>query len=126
MALIPVPTVFSNCALKMDGSSIILKVTVGEGQLGEGLYIVRQSQKKPPSSNGVIESGLPIALGADEDLHGQRLTIRVSVGATLSLNTVITIDLVGGQINNHITIPAKAGAIGDIMAYEAIFRFTKS
>ena len=126
MALIPAFPILGKCPLKLDGSPLTLLVLVGDGQLSEGSYDIKATVRSPPSASGVVQSGLPIALGADNDLVGQRLSVLVTVAAALSLDTSITLDLTGGKTDIHITNVAKANQIGDVVAYEAYFRFTKT
>ena len=126
MALIPAFPILGKCPLKLDGSPLTLRVIVGQGQLNEGSYDIKATIKSPPSASGIVQSGLPVALGADTDLVGQRLSVLITVAAMLSLDTSITVDLTGGKTDIHIVNATKANQIGDVVAYEAYFRFTKT
>lgn len=126
MALIPAFPILGKCPLKLDGSPLTLRVIVGQGQLNEGSYDIKATVKSLPSASGIVQSGLPIALGADTDLVGQRLSVLITVAAMLSLDTSITVDLTGGKTDIHIVNATKANQIGDVVAYEAYFRFTKT
>lgn len=126
MAIIPAPPIFGKCPLKLDDSAITLKVVVGQGQLSDGTYTIKPSLQLPPTATGVVQSDLPIALGTDKDIYGQRLSLLITVAATQSLDTNILIELTGGKTDISISIAARASQIGDVVAYEAYFRFTKS
>lgn len=127
MALIAAPLITGiKYLLKLDDSTIHLKVTIGNGQLGEGGYTLKSSLRTPPVSGGVLQSGLPVELGADKDLSGKILSLLVTVIATQSLDTGISIELTGGTVSVKLPKSVKAKQIGDVVSYEAYLRFTKS
>lgn len=126
MEIIPATPIASKYRLKMDDSSLSLKVIVGHGQMTAASYYAKPSIESPPSIEGTLLSEMPIALGADRNLHGQRLSILITVAATLSSETSVTIILSGGDGEVNITVATNAKQIGNVVAYEAYFRFTKS
>jgi hypothetical protein len=126
MALIPAPPLFSKYILLMDNSEVKLTVTVGFGQMSSASYSLKPTIKEPPTQEGTLISGEVKVLGKDMDLHKQRLSILVTVGASASLDTAINIKLAGGEIEQEWTMQHRADQIGDVVAFEAYIRMTKS
>ena len=126
MANIPAPLINQKYPVRYDGRELTLKVHIGNGQMSEGRYYVRPNMKSPDTLNGEIESGKLISLGKDTDLHGQRLSILVTVAAANGKDTQVQFILSGGQNDFNFTLKTEAGNQGDVVIYEAYFRFTKS
>ena len=126
MALVPAPLLNQKYPIRSDGSEITLKAYIGNGQLTEGRYYVRPNMKSPDTLNGNIESGQLISLGKDTDLHGQRLSILITVAAITGKNTQVQFIVSGGQKDFNFTLKVDVDNLGDTVAYEAYFRFTLS
>ena len=126
MALTPAPLLNQKYPIRCDGSEITLEVHIGNGQMNEGRYSVRPNIKSPDTLNGAIESGHLISLGKDTNLHGQRLSILVTVATITGKNTQVQFILSGGKKDYNFTLKVDVENMGDIVAYEAYFRFTLS
>lgn len=125
MALIPAPVILSKCLVK-NASPITLEIGIGNAQLTQGSYSVKRTVSSPASAGGNLASGVPVNLGPGSQLAGQRLSVLVTVVATQSVDTTLTLKLTGGTTDIHITNSTQAGTIGDVVVYEAYIRFTKS
>lgn len=125
MALIPAPIILSKCLVK-NASPIILEIMAGNAQLNQGSYSIKRTISSPASAQGNLASGIPVNLGPGSQLTGQRLSVLVTVTATQSVDTMLTLKLTGGATDIHITNSTQASAIGDVVVYEAYIRFTKS
>jgi hypothetical protein len=126
MAIIPAPLLNQKYPLHLDDREITLTVLVGNGQMYEGRYRVRPNLKSPDTRNGTLESGIPVSLGKDTELYGQRLSVLVTVATVTGKDTQAQFMLSGGQNDFNATLKVEAGNKGDTVVYEAYFRFTKS
>lgn len=125
MALIPAPIILSKCLVK-NAFPITLEIIVGNAQLNQGSYSVKRTVNSPASAEGNLASAVPVNLGPGSQLTGQRLSVLVTVAATQSVDTALTLKITGGATDIHITNSTQASAIGDVVIYEAYIRFTKS
>lgn len=126
MAIIPAPLLNQKYPLHLDDREITLTVLVGNGQMYEGRYRVRPNLKSPDTRNGTLESGIPVSLGKDTELYGQRLSVLVTVATVTGKDTQVQFMLSGGQNDFNATLKVEAGNTGDTVVYEVYFRFTKS
>lgn len=126
MATIVAPIITSKCLPRQDDSQLILKVLVGDAQLSEASYSLKPTVDASALKTGSLENNVPANLGIGAALVGQRLSIYVTVAASLGLSTHVEFTLDGGQQDLRFTNSMKANEIGDVVLYLAHIKITKT